>query len=101
MHLESGMQKRECAISLALAVGALASFASEYREIRIDGIPFDMPALREFACPQRSFCISDYGARPDGTKCTEAIARAIAACNGSGGGSVVVPKGTFLTARFI
>ncbi len=87
------------AIGLGVVMGAFAAFAGECKEIRIDGIPFDMPALKEFAYPQRSFCITDYGAKPDGTKCTEAIARAIAACNESGGGSVVVPQGTFLTGK--
>ena len=52
--------------------------------------------LPEF--PARNFIITDYGAVGDGrTDCTVAIARAIAACAGQGGGHVVVPAGTFLT----
>ena len=41
--------------------------------------------------------ILDYGARADGTLCTYAIQAAIAACFLAGGGTVEVPKGTFLT----
>lgn len=48
--------------------------------------------------PKRDFEITRYGAVGDGTKdCTEAIARAIEACNQAGGGRVIVASGTFLT----
>jgi len=45
----------------------------------------------------RTFSVTDFGARPDGEKCTEAFAAAMAACEKSGGGSVVVPPGRWLT----
>lgn len=44
----------------------------------------------------RDFVIADFGARLGGD-CTEAIAGAIAACHGAGGGRVVVPEGVWLT----
>jgi polygalacturonase len=48
--------------------------------------------------PKRDFDITKQGAVADGAKdCTEAIARAIAACRQAGGGRVVVPAGVFLT----
>src|SRR5579872_5495499 len=48
--------------------------------------------------PNKDFDITKYGAVGDGkTLCTEAFAKAIAACNGAGGGRVVVPKGDYLT----
>ncbi len=48
--------------------------------------------------PNRSFQITDFGAKPDGkTDATQAIRQAIDACNAAGGGHVVVPAGTFLT----
>jgi len=47
----------------------------------------------------RDFDITKYGAQGDGTTdCTDAIARAITACNAAGGGRVVVPAGIFSTA---
>ena len=46
---------------------------------------------------ERTFCIDAFGAKADGTKCTEAFAAAMAACEKTGGGRVVVPKGTWLT----
>lgn len=48
--------------------------------------------------PDKNFNITDYGAKGDSvTDCTEAFAKAIAACNEAGGGKVVVPEGKFLT----
>ena len=48
--------------------------------------------------PARDFVITNYGAVGNGTTdCTAAFSGAIAACNGAGGGRVVVPAGTFLT----
>ena len=44
----------------------------------------------------RDFVITDFGATP-GEDCTEAIARAIAACHEAGGGRVVAPQGVWLT----
>ena len=46
--------------------------------------------------PARDFKITDYGAKP-GVDSTEAIRKAIEACNTAGGGRVVVPAGVFLT----
>lgn len=43
------------------------------------------------------FCVTDFGARTDGTLCTEAIQGAIDECFLSGGGEVTVPAGRFLT----
>ena len=49
------------------------------------------------AFPKRDFPITDYGAKPDGSDCTAAIAAAFAACNAAGGGRVVVPDGKWTT----
>jgi polygalacturonase len=47
----------------------------------------------------RSFEILKYGAVADGrTDCSGAIAKAIQACSAAGGGTVIVPRGSFLTA---
>ena len=48
--------------------------------------------------PNRPFDIRSYGAKASaGQICTEAINRTIRACAESGGGTVVVPAGTFVT----
>jgi polygalacturonase len=46
--------------------------------------------------PKRDFLITGYGAKP-GADCTEAFAKAIAACSAAGGGRVVVPEGRYLS----
>src|SRR6188474_916489 len=45
----------------------------------------------------RTFSITNYGARPGTADATDAIRQAIAACSKSGGGRVVVPAGEFVT----
>lgn len=48
--------------------------------------------------PRRDFSITRFGAVGNGRQdCTEAFAKAIAACSRSGGGRVIVPEGEFLT----
>ena len=48
--------------------------------------------------PARDFVITNFGAVAGGSNdCTAAIAKAIDACVGAGGGRVVVPAGEFLT----
>jgi polygalacturonase len=59
---------------------------------------FQAPRVREPEIPRRAVRITDFGAVPDGqTLNTEAIARAIRAVAGKGGGKVVVPPGLWLT----
>ncbi len=43
------------------------------------------------------FCVTDFGAKTDGTLCTKAIQEAIDQCFLNGGGEVTVPEGRFLT----
>ena len=45
----------------------------------------------------RDFSIADYGAKPDGSKCTAAIDATFAAAERAGGGRVVVPRGKWFT----
>ena len=70
--------------------------AGGYREIVVQEKPFPL-SVREFAYPAARFLITDYGAKPDGSKFTGAFRKAMAACNVEGGGHVVVPKGRWTT----
>ena len=81
-------------VSALVCITALAVRAAT---VEIPEAPFPMPAIAvpEFAA--RDFPITAFGARADGTKCTEAFAAAMAACEKAGGGHVVVPRGTWLT----
>ena len=49
--------------------------------------------------PGRTYLITDFGAKPNtpDAPCHEAINQAITRCSLEGGGTVVVPKGTFYT----
>ncbi len=61
-------------------------------------LPFSMPEMKEPQFPNRMFSIVDYGAVADGyTLNTKAFADAIAACAEAGGGTVIVPPGTWVT----
>ena len=63
-----------------------------------DSEPAILARIKAPQFPARDFPITDFGAKGDGTTdCTEAIARAIAACHAAGGGRVVVAGGVFLT----
>ena len=60
--------------------------------------PFEMPEIAPPVFKDQSFRITDYGAVDDGvTLNTAAFKKAIAACAAAGGGTVVVPDGTWLT----
>jgi polygalacturonase len=64
----------------------------------LSNLPFSMPEMREPQFPENTVSILDYGAVPDGrTLNTIAFADAIAACSKEGGGTVIVPPGTWLT----
>lgn len=55
--------------------------------------------IKKTSFPKRTFNITDFGAKPgdEAEPCHEAINQAIIACNQAGGGTVIVPKGTFYT----
>src|SRR5919109_730282 len=61
-------------------------------------VPAILSRIKAPTFPNRDFIITDYGAVAGAqADCTEAIRKAIAACNSAGGGRVVVPAGVFLT----
>ena len=69
-----------------------------YETIVVDDAPFPMDTIKVLIYPQKDFPITRYGATSGGTgNNTEAIAKAIEACNQAGGGRVIVPAGEWLT----
>lgn len=65
---------------------------------RCTGLPFEMPRIDVPVFPDRRVSITDHGATADGfTLNTKAFADAIHSCAEAGGGTVVVPPGTWLT----
>lgn len=85
------------ALLAVLMSGACSHPVVSYKTIEVEA-PFAMEGIRECIFPAQDFSIADYGAVAGGeVSNTEAIARAIEACNKAGGGRVVVPHGEWLT----
>lgn len=73
------------------------SFGQKYETIKVEA-PFPMAPIKVYIFPDKNFPITKYGAKAGGIfDNTKAISKAINACNKSGGGKVIVPKGTWLT----
>lgn len=88
------------ALSLPLLGGVTAQRAqrSTARVVGWDSVPAILARIKAPKFPAPDFNITSYGAVADGkSDSTEAIRKAIAACNAAGGGRVVVPAGVFLT----
>jgi len=65
-------------------------------------LEFNMPVVNEPSFPGNSVIITDFGAVADGkTLNTQAIADAVNAVSGKGGGRVVIPRGIWLTGPII
>ena len=84
------------AVAALSAPGAFACTCLAASPLTIADTPFGKFEVNvpEFAA--RDFSIADFGAK-EGVKVTEAFAKAMAECERSGGGRVVVPKGKWLT----
>ena len=87
----------------ALALSACCCKTTDVSDVAASkDLPFDMPAVPRPAIPDRSVCITDYGAVPDGhTLCTQAFADAIDALAEKGGGRVIVPAGVWYTGPIV
>jgi polygalacturonase len=61
-------------------------------------VPQILARIKAPEFPHRDFSITKFGGVGNGkTDCTEALSKAIDACNKAGGGRVLVPEGVFLT----
>ena len=98
MSRYSGFRKGRQVVFIVAVFSALIGVVGCHAEvIKIDA-PFDMPVLTVPVFADRSFDITNYGAVADAkTMNTRAFAKAIAACSQTGGGTVIVPAGKWLT----
>ena len=87
------MSKR---LLLAVVVAYFTAQAGVADDVRVEGVPFDMPVIPVARFEARDFLVTDYGAR-EGEKATAAFAAAMSACEQAGGGRVIVPAGRWLT----
>ncbi|MDR3119338.1 MAG: glycoside hydrolase family 28 protein [Mediterranea sp.] len=80
-------------LALALSVNASPIDAAFKEAAQVE------KQIKKTSFPKVMYNITDFGAQPDNEAepCHEAINRAIVACSLNGGGTVVVPKGTFYT----
>jgi len=85
-------------IILALCLVALFSNSAPADQAEWNQVPEILQRIVAPQFPARDFVITNFGAVAGGNAdCTDAIRRAIEACNIAGGGRVVVPAGEFLT----
>ncbi len=96
------MIKRKIFLVVITICCAGAIFGSDKNEKSLQdylkGLPFEMPQMQEPVFPANSVSIAEFGAIPDGhTLNTNAFSDAIRACVKKGGGTVVIPPGTWLT----
>jgi hypothetical protein len=93
--------KRLLVCALTLLVSVMRGTAQNQPEeiaSHLRDLPFPAPDIRLPVFPDRTVSIVDYGAVGDGQKMnTDAFARTIDACVKAGGGTVLVPRGLWLT----
>jgi DNA sulfur modification protein DndE len=83
---------------LTLLMMSFTMFASDFTTLLFEDLPFDMPNIEVSVFKQDTINILDFGARGDGVQLnTTFIQAAIDACEGQGGGVVMIPTGYFLS----
>ncbi|MEE4310237.1 MAG: glycoside hydrolase family 28 protein [candidate division KSB1 bacterium] len=96
------MKRKQFQFIIAVLCAAVFIFAgckSSYeKESGWHLLPEILSEINPPTFPDKKYVITEYGAVGDGqSDCTEAIKSAIAACHDNGGGSVVIPRGIWLT----
>ena len=99
------MQKISIIIILACIMQACSPSANHHPancDYLYDNLPFAMPKVEEPVFPNNMENITRHGGVPDGaTLNTDAFAKAIDALTKKGGGTLVVPKGLWLTGPIV
>jgi DNA sulfur modification protein DndE len=100
--MEDNMSRKNIVIALVLtfivSVAAENNSGSKQLKDYLTNLPFSMPEIIEPQFPEHIFNVIEYGAVADGhTLNTKAFADAIAACVKVGGGTVIIPSGTWVT----
>lgn len=86
-----------CSISLGNLFAQQQNIQKEV-DSYLTGLPFKMEKIKIPVFPDKTFNIKDFGAVGDGhTKNTEAFRNTIEACSKAGGGTVIIPPGSWLT----
>jgi polygalacturonase len=81
---------------------ATAQITQQTVDERLQRLPFPSFSVNLPVFPDKTFAITDFGAKGDAiTDCTKAINDAIAKCSSEGGGKVTVPPGIYLTGQII
>ena len=80
----------------AICLLALSPSAARCADAFADAQAAILARIQRPQFAHRDFLVTDFGALAD-ADCTEAIAKAIAACHSAGGGRIVVPAGVWLT----
>lgn len=92
------MKQRFGTFMLLLSLLCTTSHAIDFDKAFAESAKIEQ-AIKRTSFPERTYLITDFGALPDTPEapCHEAINLAITQCSLDGGGTVVVPKGTFHT----
>lgn len=92
------MRKYFKLIALAITLSCSSQMNAQVDENIYKGIEFNMPRVKETNFKNYSVQITQFGAKAGGVfKNTEAINKAITETSNKGGGTVVIPRGIWLT----
>ena len=96
------MKKTIFAVFMALTLVSCTTKTTYPYAYLYEGLEFEMPRVEAPAFPPREVSIEDFGGVGDGLKLnTEAFNTAFETLSSQGGGSLIVPKGVWLTGPIV